>query len=96
MRRPECGHSACIREWKEGSPEMIIKTRKLPATATAPTRMRATVQSESGMYNGATLTIPYPHGASDPNEYVANTMIQAMGYGPEEFTRMGDNRWECE
>lgn len=68
---------------------MIIKTRKLPPTQNDSARMRATSDT------GASLTIPYPHGADDPGEHVALALARAVfpnaAYSVE---RRGDNRWE--
>lgn len=50
---------------------MIIKTRKLPPTQTEGARMRATAD------NGATLTLPYPQGAADPHQLVAEALVMA-------------------
>lgn len=52
---------------------MLIKTRKLPATQSEGERMRATAD------NGATLTIPFPYGAADPHQLVADALVMAYG-----------------
>lgn len=55
---------------------MIIKTRKLPPTQTEPARMRASAQ-----HTTAVLTVSYPHGVTDPHQYVATLLAKAFGFG---------------
>lgn len=55
---------------------MIIKTRKLPATSHDGERMRATAA------NGATLTVPFPYGETEPYAWVAGLLARAYGYAP--------------
>lgn len=61
---------------------MLIKTRKLPATSTAPDRYRATAE------NGATLTVParYSDGfLYSPNRTVAYALALALGAGYDDI-----------